>query len=230
MFSSQPARQRQRIWWREGLLGLCALMGICAGAPSDVAAQQALGGGDRFDRPARQPGIIDAALVDPDWGFQFGVAPHRYTVEVADIDQALDSGTAFAEGALMNADFLLGRLRLGYGLLVYRNDLPAGSRSAGKEVDFLGFEAQQLWVHYGMRPWRRLFAGLGLGWQSRLVRLLNEGQIVKEQTESSPLVAALLDYRVRGPFSFQLRVTRELGQGLIRADGASLHLMYYVPF
>ena len=133
-------------------------------------------------------------------------------------------------GVLVHVEGVSDPFRFGYARQLYRADLPAGTTFEGTALDGLSFDSDQLWVFHGLRPHHSLYAGYGLGWQRRLIRLLQGGIVQDSRKESGGLGGVLVDWALGLPFSLQVRAFGDLKPGFIQARTASLQLSFIAAF
>jgi hypothetical protein len=122
--------------------------------------------------------------------------------------------------------------RVGYLRRAYLHDLPEGTLFRGDEVDFLGIEANELWVYAGLRPARPLFLGLGLGLHQRRLRftLKTPGALTARVLEETVLSQALLlEYALLPPFFIQARYAQDFPGGRVELSGWTVLVAYTIP-
>ncbi len=231
-----PLRRPLRHRWQPGpaLLTLIAwwvLLALFQAPTLQAQRDRSLPGSDFTDSPVVQPPSVKQGLQDPSYGFQFGVGHPALSVQVKGVEKSLEpEGGFFDEGALMTVGFLLKSFRVGYALHAYRHGLSSGQVVEGQPVDFVSFEAHQLWIFHGFRPVRPLYFGYGLGLQSRTVKLYQNKTLRIEEADTDPVAGALLDYRFSPPFSLQLRWSQDLQKGRVQSKGPILQIAFYAPF
>ena len=156
----------------------------------------------------------------------------QFSLRTRDTDPpvTLDPGKGFAHGAFWGVDWVGETLRAGYFRLLYRHDLPEGTRVRGHPADFLGFESDAFWTHGGFRPFDSLYTGLGLGVQQRRIRYgltdRVKDHVLLETVYSTGL---LLEYAVGQPFVLQLRYVHDLPGAHLETAGLLILFAYTVP-
>lgn len=155
-------------------------------------------------------------------------------LDVSSNDPEIDehAGTPFSTGAVFGIDFVGETWRLGYLRRVYRHSLGAGTEFRGQEAEFLAIEADALWAHGGWRPWRAVYAGLGLSLQQRKIEFAEAdggGEDNPVLLESVVAGEFLLEYAFALPFAVQARYARDLSAPRIELNGWTVVIAYTIP-
>ena len=182
------------------------------------------------ERPVTTPAPLQPGRPDPRSGLAFGLGLPYADVRSERLNVRLKGGKLSQTGVLVHVEGVSDPFRFGYVRQLYRADLPAGTTLEGIALDGLSFDSDQLWVFHGFRPHHSLYAGYGLGWQRRLIRLLDRGVVLDARTESGGLGGVLVDWALGLPFSLQLRAFGDLKPGFIQARAASLQLSFIAAF
>lgn len=174
-------------------------------------------------------------VIFPFPGIQLLLGFHQFSVHSDELDQTLGPGGIFSTGATFGLDWVGEYFRFGYLRQVYRKDLPFTTKSKyrGTEVSFLGYEADQLWGHAGIRPVRDLFLGVGLGLQRRRIEISVRNSATGEEFEIEETVVsadAIVEYTLALPFLIQLRYVRDFPGPFLEVEGTTVFLAYIVPF
>ena len=155
----------------------------------------------------------------------------QFSAQTRDTDPAvtLDPGKGFAHGAFWGLDWVGEHLRAGYFRLLYRHDLPEGTRVEGHATNFVSLESDAFWTHAGFRPFDSLYTGLGLGMQQRRIRYAltdrTKEWVVRDTAYST---GGLLEYALGRPFVLQLRYVHDLPGAHLDIDGLLILLAYTV--
>jgi len=142
------------------------------------------------------------------------------------------AGTPFSTGAVFGLDFTGETWRLGYMRRVYRHSLGPGTKFRGRESDFVAIDTDALWAHGGVRPWRPVYAGVGLGLQRRRMEFIAaDGGAAGNPVLLETVAAgeALLEYAFALPFAVQARYARDLGSPRIEMNGWTILIAYTIP-
>ncbi len=172
-------------------------------------------------------------VIFPFPGIQLLLGFHQFSVHSDELDQTLGPGGIFSTGATFGLDWVGEYVRFGYLRQVYRKDLPFSTRHRGRDASFLGYEADQLWGHAGIRPVRDLFLGLGLGVQRRRIEISvrDSGTGAEFEIEETVVSAdAIAEYTLALPFLIQLRYVRDFPGAFVEVEGTTVFLAYIVPF
>lgn len=189
-------------------------------------------------RPLRLP----ESLRDPielRWGIQFGAGFHNVTVKSDPLDTQFGEANPFSDGGSLHVDWLLGAFRVGYLRQVYRPEIKSGLMFEGQPLERVAFESDQLWGFHGVRPWRPLYLGYGLGVQRREITLtLREITLTPDDavdskrsfSETLAMAGLVLDYAFAPPLSLQIRAVWEEGGGFFQLTGQTVFLSYVAPY
>jgi len=156
----------------------------------------------------------------------------QFSLQTRDTDPSvtLDPGKGFAHGAVWGLDWVGEYLRAGYLRLLYRHDLPAGTRREGHATNFLSIESNALWTHAGFRPFDSLYTGLGLGIQQRRIRYaLTDGTNERVVSDTVYSTGGLLEYALGQSFVLQFRYVRDQPGPRVETDGLLILFAYNVP-
>lgn len=191
----------------------------------------------------RQPGDpvpIPAALppvVYPFPSLQILIGSDFLDVSADDPEIDEHGGTPFSTGAVFGLDFVGEYWRAGYLRRVYRHSLKDGTAFRGRETEVVAINADALWVHGGLRPWRTFFAGLGLSAQRRRLEFTQPaddaatgGQKDNPVVEESVVAGeVLLEYAFALPFAVQARYARDLSAPRVELNGWTVVIAYTIP-
>lgn len=142
----------------------------------------------------------------------------------------LKGGTPSQTGALFQVDWVGRYLRLGYARQLYRNALPVGTTLDGQTADAISYDSDQFWSFAGLRPFERLYLGVGLGWERRFVRVLQGSTALRNAAESRFMDGLLADLTLSPPFSLQLRVFQDLRPGFVKVRVGTLQLAFTAAY
>jgi len=164
--------------------------------------------------------------IDPTNGIAVYFGMHRLQVQAQDPPMVMQDTTLLSSGADFGVDFIWPYYRIGYSHQIYRHGVPAGTRYQGQELGMVGYDADQLWLFVGPRPHPRLFMGLGVGYQYRLIRYQpkDPNQTAITKTEKILAPGALLEWAFSPPFSLGLRQVWEPKGNLLQVTGPTLFL------
>lgn len=217
------------------LLVCGVLLGLLAWPCGARAAQAQTTQG--FSLSVDQSAAVDAAEAGktqpealPIPGLQLGAGLAVVDLKAPALGVRLKGGTPSQTGALLQLDWAGKYLRLGYARQFYRNSLPAKTTLKGNAVDAISFDADQFWGFVGMRPFQVLWVGLGLGWQRRLIRVLQSGQALRDSAESRFMEGVRIELSIGSLFSLQLRAFQDARPGFVNVRTGSLVLAFTAPF
>ena len=224
-----PCPARKLIW---ALLALLLMLGPLpafgqAAQETETPGSAAAGGTESPAPPGREEPEEELDLT---WGFQFGAGFHYFTLESDALGIEFGEGNPFSDGASVALDWVLGSFRLGYLRQVYRREVTTAVSFRGQLVERLGIEADQLWFFHGLRPWRPLYLGYGVGVQQRVISLTHLDGTRAEHSETLAMAGLMLDIAFAPPVSLQIRSIREQGGKFVRITGETVFLSYFVPF
>jgi len=180
-----------------------------------------------------RPLLLPESLRDPielRWGIQFGAGFHNVTVKSDPLDTQFGEVSPFSDGGSLHVDWLLGAFRVGYLRQVYRPEIESGLTFEGQPLERVAFESDQLWGFHGVRPWRPLYLGYGLGVQRREITLTHDDGSQRALSETLAMAGLVLDYAFAPPLSLQIRAVREEGGGFFQLTGQTVFLSYIAPY
>ena len=168
---------------------------------------------------------IDSA---PDQGFFFGAGFHRLTIRSEVLGLDTDPMPPFADGGDLMLGWNWGNIRLEYIRQIIRRPPPSGFVHGDETLIQFGFDANQIWLTHGFRPWHAIRLGYGIGYQQRVVKLL--GTSMQTIPESGTLAGLMVDYAFAPPFVLHLRGEWQQKTEVLQVSGQYLYLAYVVPF
>lgn len=236
-------------WAVRGAAGFIVLAVWLAAAPAKTPGQGApVSPGNELPplpepsqryRPAESLG---SGFVFPYPGLQIILGDHFLSVRSDKLNKRLGAGGGFSDGASVGLDWVGEIFRVGYLRQTYRNELPKGTTfrlpkgtTNRVPVNLLAIDADQIWAYAGLRAWRRLYLGGGLGVQKRRIRLTPGIPLTEEETkfleieESLYSVGFMLEYAFALPFFLQIRHTVDLPGQSFEMSGQTLILAYIIP-
>lgn len=164
-------------------------------------------------------------------GLHILLGDHFLAVRGEGLNRSSKPGGGFSDGASVGLDWVGEYFRVGYLRQAYRDQLSRGTRYRGVPVSLLAIDADQVWGYAGLRPWRSLYLGAGLGAQRRRIRFTPrdpaDSPVVKDESLLS--LGFILEYALLPPFLVQLRYTSDLPGGAVEVTGTTLVLAYVVP-
>ena len=210
---------------------LVALLAVPGPAPLAQPAEAPIA--PAAEESTVRPLLLPEPLRDPielRWGIQFGAGFHNVTVKSGPLDTQFDEVSPFSDGGSLHVDWLLGAFRVGYLRQVYRPELTQPTTFEGQILSRVAFESDQLWGFHGVRPWRPLYLGYGLGIQRREITLTLADTSQRSFSETLAMAGLVLDFDFAPPLSLQIRAVREEGGGFFQLTGQTIFLSYVAPY
>ena len=183
---------------------------------------------DLFSNPTIPAGALSEPDPAPEQGVVFGVGFHRLSIQSELLGLDMKPMPPFGDGG----DLMLGWNWKNFRLEFIRQTVrrpPAKDMTAGGEaVTQFGFDANQIWATHGYRPWNSIRLGYGVGYQKRVIVLVNSNP--QRHADAGALAGLMMDYAFAPPFVLHLRWEWQQQTDVLSVSGQYLYLASVVPF